>query len=177
MGAINFYTSAYITLALEPFDMEKYENDGEFMTALKNYTEAVDEEAMMRALDEYAEHYYWAIYQAVKDALDRRNFYWYHVALKWGYYESFQVVIDNNFPVAFNCYQDRADANKEVTEIKKFLNECVEIGLVQTHPGWCTGYEDANTTRAAIKEATHQMHAEVGAIPISEQYERGELAI
>lgn len=173
MGAINFYTSAYITLALEPFDMERYKNDGEFMTALKNYTEAVDEEAMAEACDEYAEHYYWAIYQVVKEALDRRNFYWYHVALKCGYYESFQVVIDSNFPVAFNCYQDRADANKEVTEIKKFLNECVEIGLVQTHPGWCTSYEDAETTKAAIKDAVRQMRAEIGATPTWNQYECG----
>lgn len=107
MGAVNYFTSDYITMGLRPYDSLELEKD-----------------------------------------------------------------IENNFPVALDSWQDRRDANKEITEIKRFLIECAGLGLVECFPGWCTGYSDYNGTITAIRAAVKEMRDELRTIPTWTQYNR-----
>lgn len=75
-------------------------------------------------------------------------------------------------PVALDSWQDRRDANKEITEIKRFLIECAGLGLVECFPGWCTGYSDYNGTITAIRAAVKEMRDELRTIPTWTQYNR-----
>ena len=146
MGAINYRTSDYITLGIKPYD-----SDEDF------------EEIAFWYEDDFEE---------VSAILQKYDFWYYHVSIEHGYYEGFSVKISNNFPVAFDNWEDRRLANKEITEISRFLFECANFGLVACFPGWCTGYADYKDTIAAIKEAIKEMREEVKSTPTWRQYER-----
>lgn len=106
--------------------------------------------------------------------IEKYCFYYFHVAAKSGYYEGFTIEIENNFPVAFDWYQEKQDAQKEITQLKKCLLElCKEAGLVEVFPGWCTGYSTEAETRDAIKKAVQEMRDDVRKTPTWAQYNRG----
>lgn len=113
--------------------------------------------------------------QSVADSvIDEYGFCYFHVAIKPGYYDGFTVQIENNFPVAFDWYQEKRDAQKEITQLKKCLLElCKKAGLVQVFPGWCTGYSTEAETRQAIKKAVQEMRSDVKSTPTWAQYNRG----
>lgn len=97
---------------------------------------------------------------------------WKRHGNKYGNYEGFTLDIENNFPIAFDGWEDRREANKEITEIKEFLIACAGLGLVECSPGWCTGYNDYKGTIAAIKAAIKNMREEVKRTPTWAQYEK-----
>lgn len=171
MGAVNYFTSDYITMGLRPYDSLELENDLEFMeemqTQVNEYGGTIE-----NAITEYIEDCYNCDYENIKTELEKHNFYYYHIAIKPGYYESFTLDIENNFPVALDSWEDRRDANKEITEIKQFLIACAGLGLVQCSPGWCTGYNDYKGTLKAIKAAIKEMRDELRTIPTWAQYNR-----
>lgn len=171
MGAVNYFTSDYITMGLRPYDSLELENDLEFMeemqTQVNEYGGTIE-----NAITEYIEDCYNCDYENIKTELEKHNFYYYHIAIKPGYYEGFTLDIENNFPVALDSWQDRRDANKEITEIKRFLIECAGLGLVECFPGWCTGYSDYNGTITAIRAAVKEMRDELRTIPTWTQYNR-----
>lgn len=143
MGAVNYFTSDYITMGLRLYDRTDFENDLDFM-----------EEAR-----EQVREYGGTLESVIDDYIS-------------GCYEGFTLDIENNFPVAFDSWEDRKEANKEITEIKGFLIACAGLGLVQCSPGWCTGYNDYKGTIAAIKAAIKEMREEVKRTPTWAQYER-----
>ena len=171
MGAVNYFTSDYITMGLRPYDLLELENDLEFMeemqTQVNEYGGTIE-----NAITEYIEDCYNCDYENIKTELEKHNFYYYHIAIKPGYYEGFTLDIENNFPVALDSWEDRRDANKEITEIKQFLIACAGLGLVQCSPGWCTGYNDYKGTLKAIKAAIKEMRDELRTIPTWAQYNR-----
>ena len=154
MGTINYNTSDYITLGAPIIDYEEYtDEDG-----------CTDYDAM--ALDM---QYFYDEIQAIRN---KYIFYYYHVKLEPGYYEGFSIDIENNFGIAYDNHEDRREAQKEITQIKKFLFECVENGLVCVWPGWCTTYRTAEETRTDIMEAIKEMRDEARTIPTWRNYER-----
>lgn len=171
MGAVNYFTSDYITMGLRPYDSLELENDLEFMeemqTQVNEYGGTIE-----NAITEYIEDCYNCDYENIKTELEKHNFYYYHIAIKPGYYEGFTLDIENNFSVALDSWEDRRDANKEITEIKQFLIACAGLGLVQCSPGWCTGYNDYKGTLKAIKAAIKEMRDELRTIPTWAQYNR-----
>lgn len=171
MGAVNYFTSDYITLGLHPYDSWDFENDLEFMEEIKN---EVDEYGgtIENAIADYIEDCYSCDYENIKTELEKHNFHYYHIVIKPGYYEGFALDIENNYPVALDSWEDRRDANKEITEIKQFLIACAGLGLVQCSPGWCTGYNDYNGTITAIKAAVKEMRDALRTIPTWAQYNR-----
>ena len=171
MGAINYYTSNYITLGLRPYDRDELTNDHDFMEALQA---EVDEYGgtVETALDSYINDCYSCDYDNIKTELEKHYFYYYHITIKPGYYEGFSLDIENNFPVALDSWEDRRDANKEITEIKQFLIDCAGLGLVKCSPGWCTRYSDYNGTIQAIKAAIKAMRDELKTVPTWAQYNR-----
>lgn len=172
MGAVNYFTSDYITMGLRPYDTSDFENDRDFMEELQ---QEVDEYGgtLENALADYIESCYESDYENIKCELEKRNFYYYNVTIKPGYYEGFTLDIENNFPVALDSWEDRKAANKEITEIKQFLIDCAGLGLVACFPGWCTGYKDYKGTLNAIREAVKEMRNELKTLPTWAQYNRG----
>lgn len=155
MGAVNYFTSDYITMGLRPYDIDDFTDENNNI----DYDEI--------------NYCYEADRKNIETELAKHNFYYYHITIKPGYYEGFTLDIENNFPVALDGYEDRRHANKEITEIKQFLIECAGLGLVKCSPGWCTGYADYNGTIKAIKEAIKEMRLELSTIPTWLQYNRG----
>lgn len=172
MGAVNYFTSDYITMGLVPYSAYDLEQDTEFMRELreevKEYGGTVDE-----ALDSYISDCYDNDQMNIENELEKHSFRYFHITIKPGYYEGFTLDIENNYPVAFDGYEDRREALKEITEIKQFLTDCAGLGLVKCSPGWCTGYADYNGTIAAIGEAVKAMRDEVKATPTWRQYNKG----
>lgn len=101
MGAVNYFTSDYITMGLRPYDSLELENDLEFMeemqTQVNEYGGTIE-----NAITEYIEDCYNCDYENIKTELEKHNFYYYHIAIKPGYYEGFTLDIENNFPVALD---------------------------------------------------------------------------
>lgn len=172
MGAVNYFTSDYITLGLRPYSRYDFENDREFMKELQA---EVDEYGgtLESALDSYINDCYECDYENIKTELKKYRFHYYHIAIKPGYYEGFTLDIEFNYGVALDGWEDRRYAHKEITEIKQFLIDCAGLGLVKCSPGWCTGYSDYNGTIQAIKTAIKEMRSELNTIPTWSQYERG----
>lgn len=172
MGAVNYFTSDYITMGLRPYDRFDLENDRDFMeeveAEISEYGGTVE-----NAIDSYIESCYEADYKNIANELAKHYFYYYHITIKPGYYEGFTLDIENNFPVALDSWEDRREAMKEITEIKQFLIDCAGMGLVACYPGWCTGYRDYNGTLEAIREAVKEMRSELKTIPTWLQYNRG----
>ena len=104
------------------------------------------------------------LYSNIEPGLAKHRFY-YYVASKLGYYEGFMLDIENNFSVSFDNCKDKKNAQKEITELKQFLIDCVGLGLVKCSPGWCTSYSNYNDTIAAIKEVIKDIGEEAKQMP------------
>lgn len=164
MGTINYYTSDYITIGLEPIYAYDLKNDAGFMEELQA---EIDEYG--GTIEEKIENYIQGCYEDdvynIQCILDKYDFYYFHVVIKPGYYEGFTIDIENNYGLAYDSWQDKLDALKEATQIKKFLLECIDNGLCQVFPGWCTSYKDRKTSIAAVKKAIREMKEEIRNIP------------
>lgn len=123
-------------------------------------------------IDDYIKTCYDADNDNVITILEKYSFYYFHVAIKPGYYEGFTLDIENNFSVAFDGWEDKRAAQREITSLKKCLLECAGVGMVQCSPGWCTGYNDYKGTCKAIGTAIKAMRDEVKNTPTWTQYER-----
>lgn len=172
MGAVNYFTSDYITMGLRPYDSLELENDSEFMEEVQAQVNEYGG-TIENVIAEYIADCYNCDYENIKTELDKHNFHYYHITIKPGYYEGFTLNIENNFPVALDSWEDRRDANKEITEIKQFLIACAGLGLIACFPGWCTGYSDYKGTLEAIREAVKEMRNELKTVPTWTQYNRG----
>ena len=174
MGAVNYFTSDYITMGLRPYDSWELEKDSEFMEEMRRECEEYGS-TVESAIDNYIQSCYEDDYTNIENELNKHNFHYYHIAIKPGYYEGFTLDIENNYPVALDSWQDRRDANKEITRIKQFLIDCAGLGLVACYPGWCTGYSDYSGTIEAIEQAVKEMRDDVKTVPTWAQYKKGGL--
>lgn len=151
MGTINYGTSDYITIGLEPPSFDEYTEEAENGEELTDfYGRYQDMEASRDEIEVIRLKY---------------NFSYYHVEIKAGYYEGFYIDIENNFGLCHDSNEDKREAQKEITQIKRFLLECAEAGCVQCFPGWCTGYASKEKTIEGIKEAVKAMREEVRTTP------------
>lgn len=173
MGAINYYTSNYITLGLIPYDSQEMMDDEHFVAELRDLYELCDDALIQNTLEDYISSCYEDDYANVQREIERYSFWYYDVKIEPGYYEGFSISIESNFPVALDSWEDRRAANKEITEIRRFLEACAGMGLVKCCPGWCTSYSDYAGTMAAINAAIAEMRAELKSIPTWAQYNKG----
>lgn len=146
MGSTNYGKSEYITLGI------------------RSYDNSVNYDDISACYD--------ADYSNIEYLISKCNFYYFHIEIKPGYYDGFYLDIENNYPVAFDCFEDKRDAQKEITDIKSFLIDCAGCGLVAVSPGWCTGYADYKGTISAIKKAVSEMRETVKSTPTWRQYNR-----
>lgn len=177
MGTVNYFTSDYITIGLRPYDSTDFEKDTELMGCLRNeidqYGGSIED-----ALDSYIQRCYEDDYGNIEMLLKRYSFTYYRISIEPGYYEGFSICIENNFPYAFDNWDEKRSVQKEITKVKQFLLECAGCGLVECFPGWCTGYRDYKTTILDIEKAIKLMREEVKDTPTFAQYQyfkkRGE---
>ena len=171
MGTINYGTSDYITLGIEPLDAWTVEHDSEFMEEIRaevaEYGGTVED-----AINDYINGCAEDDYINIQTELNKHSFYYFHVAIKNGYYDGFYLDIESNFGIAYDSWQDKREAQKEITELKQFLITCAGMGLCEVWPGWCTKYHDYNHTINAINEAIKAMREDVKSTPTWAQYER-----
>lgn len=171
MGAVNYFTSDYITMGIEPYSAYDLKNDPDFMDALRDevneYGGTIDE-----ALESYIQASYEDDEINIESILEKYSFYYFHVTIKPGYYEGFTLDIENNYPVAFDGWEDKRAAQREITSLKKCLIECAGVGMVECWPGWCTKYNDYKGTCKAIGAAIKVMRDEVNNTPTWTQYAR-----
>ena len=153
MGAVNYFTSNYITLG---FDCS-LEYDGSDFDSVED-------------MDECREEDIYELRDKTQAILDKYRFCYFYVVIKSGYYEGFTIDIESNFPVCYDNYEDKRDAQKEITELKKCLLECTEIGLVKCRPSWCTGYSNKAETITAIRKAVKDMREEAWGTPTYNRY-------
>lgn len=145
MGTINYKTSDYITLGYNCNNID-YDDDLYYLD-----------------IEDY--------YNQIKCRLEDVYFYYFHVTLEPGYYAGYSLNIENNFPVCFNDYSEKQGAQKEITQIKNFLLECInDFECCAVYPGWCTGYADYKTTLKELDAAVREMRNAVKDTPTYNQY-------
>lgn len=164
MGTINYKTSNYITMGTRPESVIDYESNAAIMEEIKeiaeeNGTTPAEEIERAIALNEEADH------ENAAAILEKYNFYYFHVAIIPGYYESFYIDIENNFSYFYDNAEEKREAYKETAEIKKFLIDLAGCGLVSVFPAWCTTYRDYKQTLKDIKKAVAEMRAEIKQTP------------
>ena len=141
MGTINYGTSEYITIGLEPYNTDDYIfEDGN-----------VDYDAMSTDYD--------CDIKNVQFIMDKYNFSFFDINIKYGYYEGFYLDINANFD--FYNWEDKADALKEATQLKNMLIECCGVGLCEILPGWCTSYKSYAESIKSIKDAVWQIKQDI----------------
>ncbi len=159
MGAVNYKTSEYITIGLKLYDCEDY----------KDENGNIDYDAMN---DDYE-----ADFENVKTTLEGYDFTFFHVAIEPGYYEGFMIDIESNNDLCYDCWQDKRAALKEVTRLKMFLLECVDLGLCQVFPGWCTSYKTRDESIQAIKQAIKELKETIKHTPTWGYCERMKIEV
>lgn len=146
MGTINYKTSDYITLAIEPYDSADFMlDDG-----------SID-------YDDISECYS-CDYDNAAYALAKYDFELFNVSIEPGYYEGVSIKIELSV-CSFDDYTEKQKAQKEVTQIRQFLEYIAGCGYVACYPGWCTRYEDYNGTMEKIAEAVKAMRYDVKDTP------------
>ena len=115
--------------------------------------------------------YYDADSENAQTIIDKFKLWYFRVAIEPGYYEGLSIDIQNNFPVFFDNYIEKKEAQKEVTQLKQLLLDLAGVGFVQTFPGWVTGYNDYKNTLNGIKKAVKDIRQEVATTPTFRDYE------
>lgn len=146
MGTINYGTSDYITIGYNCNNIDYNDNF---------YNELIQDD-----------------FNQIEYILKQFNFYYFHVTITPGYYEGFYIDIENNFSICYGGWEDKQAAQKEITQIKKFLLSCLDFGCCAVYPGWCMGYADYKTTLKEIDDAVHNMREEVRKTPTYNNYYR-----
>lgn len=171
MGAINYGTSDYITLAIQPYDRDCPDTIAYAHQMAEDMGDDTPE-MVEKLIDQDESDFYSLQRENIQSILDNYEFYYYDITIKPGYYEGFSLNIENKYITAYNDCLDKRDAQKELTRVKKCLIECADNGLVKCTPGWCTGYYDHNDTIKSIGETIKKMRAEAKETPTWALYNR-----
>lgn len=144
MGAINYYTSDYITVG---YNLNFVDYDDEF------YHEIITD-----------------CYEQVKYRLHQEKFSIFTVELKPGYYEGFTIDIKLNY-CYFDDYIEKQAAQKEITSIKKFLLECInDFECCAVFPGWVTTYNNYNESIKLLDIGIQEMRKAARNTPTYKNY-------
>lgn len=164
MGTINYGTSDYVTVGIKPYDRTAFEQDSDLMQELE---EEVQEYGgtIKEALDSYIADCYDDDYANISTLLESTNFHYFTITLESGYYEGFYLSIENKYPDCYDSWQDKREALKEATQIKRFLLECLGYGLRVVYPGWVNHWFSMEESKKKIAEAIRAMKQEIKGTP------------
>ena len=119
------------------------------------------EEEIDRSIEENMD----ADYSNASWVLDKYSFNNYVVRIEPGYYEGFSIDIREELPEYFEDYHEKQEAQREITKMRKLLEELNDTGIHGVYPGWCTKYLSRKETIPEIDQAIREMRAEAKAIP------------
>lgn len=172
MGTINYGSSDIITLGVKPFELDDYLKNPYFVEWAQEWAQNGDFEELAY---EQMERDYSFIAEIIQDIIDDYfNLEYFKLSIDPGYYEGFTLKIASDIPYYFDDYNERKDALKEVTQLKRCLLRCANSGLIECFPGWCTGYHDKKETVKSIRNATKQLREEVSNTLTERQYFKSE---
>ena len=144
MGAINYFTSDFITVG---YNLNFVDYEDEF------YNDIISD-----------------YYHQVKYRLNQERFSIFQVELEPGYYEGFSIKINFDY-CYFDDYIEKQEAQKEITQIKNFLLECInDYECCSVYPGWCTGYADYKNSLKDLSAAIKEMRNTVKSTPTYKNY-------
>lgn len=144
MGTINYKTSDFITLGYNCNNID-YEDDF-YHDIIMNY------------------------YDQIQYRLKQEYFSYFNITLEPGYYDGYFINIKFDF-LFFDTWEDKRNAQREITEIKNFLLECInDFECVAVFPGWCTSYADYKKTLQELKAAVAVMRRTVKNTPTYKNY-------
>ena len=134
MGAINYGSSDIVNIGLN-IDSCFYDN-----------ADAEDRENELEFMRDY-----------IQETLDEFYFDFVKIEISSGYYEGFYINIEDPGFNYFDNYIEKQEYIKELSQVHRMLKECINKGLVEYSPGWCTGYSTEKESyidlAAAIKTA------------------------
>lgn len=104
------------------------------------------------------------LWEEITEELKRYDFNAFSVTLKQGYYEGMYIDIKFNW-LYFDDYIEKRQAQKEITQLRAFLDKCCYWDMVQYFPGWCTSYATEEQTKKAIKTAIREIRQKIKDIP------------
>ena len=137
MGTINYGTSKFITVGLNPNFYEDTEGENGEIIEGSRYE-------LMEDMRRYTEHYFGELDLSENEA--------FKVSIESGYYEGFYINITDEW-LYFDDEDDRNKGRKELEKIFEFLNVVVDNGLTVCYPGWCTKYLDYTESKKALETA------------------------
>ena len=147
MGAVNYKTAKWVTLAFPFVDTDDYlDDDGN-----------VDFDAWR---DDEQEGF-----NNISALLDQYSFDCLCVQVVHGYYEGCSVNIEMNYNI-LDDEDERKAVLDELAHLQHFLLECTNNGMRVCHPGWCTSFKDYANSRNAIRHAIRDAREEVRKMPI-----------
>ena len=172
MGTINYKTSELLTLAT---NIKTYPNDEEIKDEIENaridgYT-LTEEEARDRLID-FNNDYINDLYNWCNDEIKKYNFNCYKISCEPGYYDGFSIYIKFKY-FYFDNYQEKQEAQKELTNIKKIMLKAVnDYFLRACEPGWCTAWYDEKETIKKINESIKQERARLKSLHTDRTFEK-----
>lgn len=133
MGAINYHTHKYVTLALDTSCL---------------YEEDITEE-------EFSDTELF-IYEETQEIINKYNFEYFDIQVKGGYYDGFYIDFDFKREYV-DCFQERALIQKEITQLKKLLFELVDYELKVCFPWWVTKWLNQKESKQEIQKAIKEI--------------------
>ena len=181
MGTINYGTSYYftdasgnrvqnsdITIGLIPCSNYSDEESGytEFLNN-NDYTEdTFDRYQYNMEQDESS-------MESIEGFLDNADIpFSFKVGIENGYYEGFYIKIEERLPWCFDDAREKANAQKDITALRKLLMGLLEQGLVVVYPGWCTGYASKAESRKEVRGFIRNLRRMVHDMDTLTTYER-----
>jgi hypothetical protein len=145
MGTINYGSNDFINIGINP---DNYWIDNDFLDF------------------EIESDYY-----EIKHIFNKYNFDYFTVTLESGYYEGFYI--DIKFDYLYLDSYEKPLILKELTQLKLFLLECCDYGMVKYSPGWCMGYSDRESTIKAIKSTIRETKENIKKYPTWKNFRIG----
>lgn len=110
----------------------------------------------------YENIYEWD-YEEIKTEIEKNNFYYFNLFIDYGYYDGFYLrLAEDNTKWIYNNSQEKAEAIKELTQIKKILTNFVKDGFLRgCYPGWCTTYTTQSQTIKELKAIIKELKEEI----------------
>ena len=80
MGAVNYFTSDYITMGLKPYNVDDFTNDPDFLDFIREEwgIDITGQEAVCNAACDEIQTYYESDYENISFELNKHNFHYYH---------------------------------------------------------------------------------------------------
>lgn len=139
VGAVNYGTGEYITLAYQPIEDDETKFGDLFLN--------------MKVDSIFNEYGDFEFFEVIRDN---------------GYYEGFYVEINAGdfVGVGFDDKDQMLDAFLELENIRKLLVELLDAGLFVCHPGWCTGWLDYGESLNEINQCIAKMSSDIFLTPV-----------